>query len=224
MPFIQQLKNEIDQKHLLKHPFYQMWEKGTLPLSVMQRYAEQYYHLEKSFPVFLSLMHSNCEDFAVRQAITDNLYDEEHGKENHRELWLQFGEQIGAKRNEMMECALLPETQKTIITFKNLSKKSWLSGSAALAAYESQIPVIAQKKIEGLQKHYGIVKSPSFFVLHEKLDVDHTNTWWNIIEQHAGTPEKKQEVLNAVKEGRDALWQFLDGICREYLPGQMLTC
>ena len=51
----QTLKAIIEEKHLLKHPFYQAWSNGTLPLSVMQKYAIQYYHLELNFPKFLSL-------------------------------------------------------------------------------------------------------------------------------------------------------------------------
>ena len=30
----------IDEKHLLKHPFYQAWSMGTLPIEVMKKYAE----------------------------------------------------------------------------------------------------------------------------------------------------------------------------------------
>lgn len=216
--FIQHLKNIIEEKHLLKHPFYQMWEQGTLPLKVMQKYAEQYYHIEKNFPIFLSLMHSHCEDFEVRQAITDNLYDEEHGPNNHRELWLQFGEQIGSTRDAIINSKLLPETQDVITTFKHLAKTSWLAGTAGLSAYESQIPSIAKKKIEGLQKHYHISQKPAFFVVHGEVDIKHANAWWNIIQGHAHTKQKQQEVVDALKEGRDVLWNFLSGICREHMP------
>ena len=99
--FSNYLKTIINEKHLLKHPFYKLWEQGQLPLSALSRYAEQYYHLETNFPRFLSRLHSQCEDFAVRQVITDNLYDEEHGESNHRELWLRFGESVGATRGKM---------------------------------------------------------------------------------------------------------------------------
>lgn len=218
--FINRLKTEIDKKHLLKHPFYQMWEQGTLPLEVMQRYSEQYYHLERNFPIFLSMMHAGCDVFEVRQAITDNLYDEEHGEKNHTELWLRFGETVGTTREAMKTATLLPETQRTINTFKKCSASSFLEGTGALAAYESQIPAIAQKKLEGLKKHYGISddRSTEFFRQHGILDVKHANSWWDIIETHAHTPERQLAVMKAVQQGRDALWGFLDGVCHTYLP------
>lgn len=223
MDFINQLKTEIDKKHLLKHSFYQMWEKGTLPITVMQQYAGQYYHLERNFPLFLSMMHAGCDVFEIRQAITDNLYDEEHGPNNHTELWLRFGEAVGADRNEMQTSRQLPETQQAIATFKSMSASSFLEGSGALAAYESQIPSIAEKKLAGLKKNYGIDddRGTEFFRQHGVLDVKHANVWWNIIAEHANTPERQLAVFKAVQQGRDALWGFLDGVCQEYMPENM---
>lgn len=224
--FVEHLKKIIAEKNLLNHPFYQQWTAGTLPLPVMQKYAEQYYHLEKNFPRFLSRMHADCDDFAVRQTITDNLYDEEHGETNHRELWLRFGEAIGATREAIQTSQQLPETSAAIESFNKLSSESFLNGSAALAAYESQIPAVAKSKIEGLNKHYNITekRGTDFFRVHSTLDVEHSNAWWDIIEKHATTPELQTKVEQAVVAGRDALWNFLDGVCRAYFPEALLAC
>lgn len=221
--FIQELIHCIEEKHLLKHPFYQLWAQGRLPLSVMRSYAEQYYHLERNFPRFLSRMHAECEQFDVRQSITDNLYDEEHGEENHRELWLRFAECIGAQRKEVMESTPLSETQYALDTFMELSSTSTLSGTGALAAYESQIPAVAEKKLEGLREHYNITdeRGTAFFRVHGVMDIQHANEWWDIIDQYADTDEKKTEVRGSVERGRDALWKFLDGICRAYMPKEL---
>lgn len=218
--FIEQLKQEIDKKHLLKHPFYQAWEAGTLPLAVLQKYTEQYYHLEKNFPIFLSMMHAGCDAWEIRQAITDNLYDEEHGPNNHRELWLRFGEGIGAKRSAIEQSTPLPETQQAIAAFKQCATASTLQAAGALAAYEGQIPAVAEKKLAGLKKNYKVTneRTVEFFKLHGVLDIEHANVWWNVIEKHAVTPQKQLETFKAVQQGRDALWGFLDGVCREYMP------
>ena len=132
----------IDEKHLLKHPFYQAWSVGTLPIEVMKKYAEQYYHLERNFPNFLSLMLMGCDDESVRTQILDNFNDETSGSKNHRELWLRFGESIGASREDMKNSMPLPETQAAIETFEELCSQNVLIGAAALAAYESQIPAV----------------------------------------------------------------------------------
>lgn len=217
----QDLLAAIDQKHLLNHPFYQAWSKGTLPLEVMKKYAEQYYHLERNFPNFLSAMLMTCDDEGVRAKILDNFNDETGGSENHRELWLRFGEMVGASREEMKNSEMLPETAAAVETFRSICGRSYLEGAAALGAYESQIPAIAAKKIEGLAQHYGIAADQpgvEFFRVHGLLDVKHAQVWWDMLEAAELTDAQKAAVKAATEQGRDALWNFLTGVLKAYMP------
>lgn len=214
----QELLALIDEKHLLKHPFYQAWSMGTLPIEVMKKYAEQYYHLERNFPNFLSAMLMTCDDEGVRAQILDNFRDETAGIANHRELWLQFGEAIGATREDMKNSEMLPETAAAIESFRLLCSKSYLVGAAALAAYESQIPAIAAKKIEGLEKNYGVTEGTEFFKVHGIMDVKHAQVWWDMIEAADLNEAQKEELRMAGKKGAEALWNFLDGILKAYMP------
>lgn len=222
--FIQSLQDLIAEKHLLTHTFYQMWERGELPQEVMQRYAEQYIHLETAFPTFLSRMHADAP-FAVRQVITENQYDEEHGEENHRELWLRFGEGMGATREAMESSEMLPETREAVETFAAMSEAGYLEGTGALSAYESQIPEVSQSKVKGLKEHYGVTtgRTTQFFDVHGVMDIAHSNAWWNIIREYADTDAKREAVREGVVAGRDALWNFLTGVLREYMPDSLET-
>lgn len=218
--FIQELQGIIAEKHLLNHPFYQAWSKGQLPMNVMREYAKQYYHLEKNFPMFLSKMHAACADtFDVRQIIAQNLFDEEVGAENHRELWLRYCEGIGVPREEVEASSMIDETRESVAVFNKLAN-DYVTGSAALAAYESQIPAVAKSKMAGLAAHYGVEDehATKFFRVHSVVDVRHADAWWDVIEKHADTDETQQQVREAVAKGRDALWRFLDGIMRVYMP------
>lgn len=213
----------IDEKHLLKHRFYQMWTKGTLPIEVMRKYAEQYYHLERNFPNFLSAMLMTCDDEHIRALILENFQDETAGAKNHRELWLRFGECMGVTREEMKQSKPLQETAAVIATFQKWCGRSYLTGAAALAAYESQIPAIATKKLEGLAKNYDITspEATEFFRVHGVMDVKHAQVWWDILEEAAVEQtifSSKEDLLEVTKEASEALWTFLNGIMREYLP------
>jgi pyrroloquinoline-quinone synthase len=222
--FIDHLKAIINEKHLLTHPFYQMWTKGTLPKEVMERYAEQYYHLEKNFPNFLSQMLMTAEDAKSRAVILENFNDE--AGDNHRKLWIQFGQGIGTTKEAMQNSEMIAETKAAVDTFNTLSTANFLLGSGALAAYESQIPEVAKEKIAGLVANYGIKseETMAFFRVHGEVDVAHTEAWWDIISDHATDTETQAQVEDAVIQGRDALWNFLSGIMREYMPEVDCEC
>ena len=85
---IADLDSMIAEHSMLKHPFYQAWTAGTLTRERLQNYTVEYYPHVAAFPRYLSAIHSRCADMATRQAILENLIEEERGAENHPELWL----------------------------------------------------------------------------------------------------------------------------------------
>ena len=103
MDLIREVDRRIDARSLLTHPFYTKWQEGTLHMEALQEYARQYYAFESSFPRFLSALHSRTEEATVRQRILENLWDEEHGNNNHAEMWLQFAEGIGVSRESVID-------------------------------------------------------------------------------------------------------------------------
>jgi pyrroloquinoline-quinone synthase len=72
-----------------------------LPKESLKQYAKEYFHFEAMYPTFLSAVHSRCSDRKARQLLLDNLWDEEHGEENHVELWLRFCDALGLDREEV---------------------------------------------------------------------------------------------------------------------------
>ena len=86
LSFIERVDKKIDDLHLLKHPFYEAWNNGDLELETIQEYAAQYFNHVKTFPRYLSSIHSNCDNIKTRQILLENLVDEEMGDENHPEL------------------------------------------------------------------------------------------------------------------------------------------
>ena len=65
--FSKELGEKLDQYHLLKHPFYQVyWNEGKLTREIIKDYAEQYYQHVKAFPRYISATHSICDDIQQR--------------------------------------------------------------------------------------------------------------------------------------------------------------
>jgi len=219
MHILDQLVNE---RHLLNHPFYQRWMAGTLTFKELQRYVVNYYPHVSAFPTYVSAVHSQCSDLKTRQALLENLIEEERGEENHPELWLRFGEALGLTRSDIEETKSLPVARELVETFKKLTRKGFASGLGALYAYESQVPSVAQQKIEGLKKHYGISNAHGlkFFEVHRKADQFHSETErmaFDLLSQ-----EEKQEACEAAQEAGLALWNFLSGLDR--VEGKSNSC
>ena len=118
---IERIDEIINSKSLLKHPFYQSWSKGELPKESLKQYAKEYFHFEAMYPTFLSAIHSRCSDRKVRQLILDNLWDEEHGEENHVELWLKFCDALGLDRKEVENDEASEATKALIDEFTRLT-------------------------------------------------------------------------------------------------------
>jgi len=207
----------LEQKSLLKHPFYQAWTKGTLTGADLAHYARQYYQQESRFPRYLSAVHSSCPELTVRQLLLENLTHEESGPENHPELWLRFASAVGASRDSVKDAKADAKTQQCVDAFERLCRdKSWAVGLAALYAYEAQQPAVAATKIEGLKKHYGLDSKEAlgFFETHQTMDVWHSKTEKDVLlDQVRKDPELKSAVVAAISQACDALNALLDGVC-----------
>ena len=210
----------IEERSLLKHPFYQAWQAGELTLDALRGYACQYYHHVLQFPTYVSGTHANCDDLPDRQELLENLVEEEQGPNHHPELWLRFGEAIGLTREEMIESTPLPETMELISTYRHITKDTpFIRGISALYAYESQVPEVAGTKMDGLKRFYGIddPQGLKFFIVHHSLDVEHSKVTRNLVAKYGETPEAQDDATSAVEEATRVLLSFLDGVHREYI-------
>jgi pyrroloquinoline-quinone synthase len=216
MDLLAEIDDRIRQRHLLGHPFYTSWVAGTLPKEAMQEYARQYFAFESSFPRVLSALHARTEQPDMRQALLENLWDEEHGEANHAELWLRFAEGIGAGREATRNGERNDATERLVASYLSASRtRPVAAGVAAVYAYEAQVPEVAKAKIDGLKGNYGIddPDTLAFFELHSELDVEHSGAERKIIDDLGAGNE--QEVLAATDEALDRWWTFLDAVTPE---------
>ncbi len=206
---------KVSERAMLKHPFYQAWTEGRLPLDTLRAYARQYFHHVEAFPRAVSAVHSACPDRDGRRMLAENLAEEEGletGKQDHATLWLMFACGLGEGEEAVRAQSLNPETQALIETFRRLSRKSFASGLGALYAYESQFPGVASAKIEGLVDRYGIDDEPTlrFFRVHESADVEHSSVCRALLDRLPA--EERAEAVAAGEELAGALWNFLSGV------------
>ena len=209
------IDSKVAERAMLKHPFYQAWTEGRLPLDALRAYARQYFHHVEAFPRAVSAVHSACADRDGRRMLAENLAEEEGieaGKQDHATLWLMFACGLGESEEGVRAEQLNTETQALIDTFRKLSRQSYAAGLGALYAYESQFPAVAGAKIEGLIERYGISDEETlrFFRVHESADVEHSSVCRALLDRLA--EDQKAEAVAAGEELAGALWNFLSGV------------
>lgn len=210
-PVISRVHDLIADRRLLDHPFYIAWSKGELSRETLQKYAEQYYHWVHAFPTWLSSAHANATDVPMRQAILENLIDEERGPENHPELWLRFCDALGLDRETVRNADLLPETGAAIARMREIAREQTAVATlGALYAYESQQPEVMKTKREGLRDLYGVTSGHDYFEVHERMDVEHSAEERALLTQYSAGHE--DAVAASAQRALDATYTLLDGI------------
>jgi len=211
--FSSNLGRKLDKYHLLKHPFYQIyWNEGKLNREIIKDYAEQYYQHVKAFPRYISATHSICEDIEKRKILLENLQDEENPNGDHPKLWKNFAISVGADKNKIEKAKQESFTKRMIDNFFKQGRKSYAEGLASLYTYERQIPEIADTKIRGLKKYYGVSskKGLEFFEAHKAADVLHRKACEKLLDGLSKKEQKKAE--KAALSTAKYLWNFLSGM------------
>ena len=210
--FSQELNKKLDQYHLLNHPFYKSWNEGKLTREIIRDYAEQYYQHVKAFPRYISATHSICEDIEKRKILLENLQDEENPNADHPKLWKNFALAMGADKDKIEDVKREWFTNDMIENFFHQARKSYAEGLASLYTYERQIPEIADTKIRGLKKYYGVrsKKGLEFFEAHKAADVLHRKACEKLLDGLSKKEQKKAE--KAALSTAKYLWNFLSGM------------
>lgn len=219
MDIIDELRDIISERSMLKHPFYQAWQNGELTMDHLRGYAGQYYQHVLAFPQYVSGAHAICPDQADRQALLENLIEEERGEHNHPELWLRFAGGVGAGRDDIVRSEPLHDTRDLVSLYRDVTmRRSFPEACAALYVYESQVPDVARTKIDGLKRFYGVndVRSLEFFEVHIGADEVHAEVGAQMVRNH--TPSSRRDaVVSSARQCADALCRFLDGVHHEYV-------
>ena len=214
--FSKELNKKLDKYHLLNHPFYKSWNDGKLTREIIRDYAEQYYQHVKAFPRYISATHSICEDIEKRKILLENLQDEENPKADHPKLWKNFALAMGADKKNIENVKRDWFTQDMIENFFFQARKSYAEGLASLYTYERQIPEIAETKIRGLKKFYGVNSKEGleFFEAHKAADVIHRKECEKLLDGLTNKEKDKAEQASLLTARY--LWNFLSGMSTKH--------
>ncbi len=206
---IKRIDEMIEERSLLKHPFYQMWSDGKLSLESLKGYSKEYFQIVKAVPSFMSPIIEEAPDY-LKSELTSNQEEETQ----HIKPWMRFATSLGVDQKELDNYEGLPKTIQAISQLSSLMN-SFEGGSCAMYAFEKEIPKISQVKLEGLAEFYGISseQATEYFKLHTEADIRHAASWRKALEQ-ASSP--KEELFEIAEKSISAQNLLLDSCYESY--------
>ena len=195
----------IEERSLLKHPFYRAWSAGELKLESLAGYSKEYFQLVKAVPGFMDPLIALAPR-SERPELEANRDEESE----HVEPWRRFASELGVQAEELDSHGGLEKTRRAVALLGSLMG-TYEGGAAAMYAFEKEIPAISRAKLDGLAEFYGIdsERATEYFRLHTEADVRHAASWRRAVGPACG-------VLGSASASLDAQHMLLDACYEKY--------
>ena len=179
MNLIKRIDEMIEERSLLKHPFYQMWSDGKLTLDSLSGYSKEYFQLVKAVPSFMTPIIEKAPNSVISELI-----DNQQEESDHIKSWIRFAGELGVSESKLIHYEGLEKTRKSVSDLSELMN-TYEGGACAMYAFEKEIPKISQTKLDGLAEFYGISndEATEYFKLHTEADIRHAASWRTILEK-----------------------------------------
>jgi pyrroloquinoline-quinone synthase len=209
MNIIQKIDEMIEERSLLKHPFYQMWSDGKLTQESLAGYSKEYFQLVKTVPSFMTPIIEKSPNSVVGELVENQQEESDHIKP-----WIAFAGELGISEEELTSYAGTVKTQKAVSDLNQLMY-TFDGGACAMYAFEKEIPKISQTKLDGLAEFYGITSNEAteYFKLHTEADIRHAASWRNILEKSSVDTSNLIEIADKSISAQNLL---LDSCYEEY--------
>ena len=206
---IKRIDQIIEDKSLLKHPFYEMWSDGKLELDSLKGYSKEYYQLVKQVPQFMEPMVNDASS-DMKDELVQNMKEESE----HIPLWEKFAGSMGISESELQGYEGLEKTNRAVSNLGSLMD-SFDNGACAMYAFEKEIPKISQIKLEGLAEFYGLTSEDvtKYFKEHMEADIRHTASWKKLIDS---VTSDEHEAIRAAESSVTCQNLLLDSCYEEY--------
>ena len=209
MNVIQRIDQIIEERSLLKHPFYEMWSDGKLTQESLAGYSKEYFQLVKAVPEFMTPIIEKAPNSVITE-LTENQQEES----DHIKPWISFAGELGVSNDELISYSGLDKTKKAVSDLSELMT-TFDGGACAMYAFEKEIPKISQTKLDGLSEFYQITNdnATEYFKLHTEADIRHTASWRNILEKSNADTSNLIEIAEKSVSAQNLL---LDSCYEEY--------
>lgn len=189
----QQFDAIVEEWNLNKHPFYESWRAGTLPVETLRCYAEEYGQLVR-------LMPSGWSTLASPELVQE--------EEEHSVMWDDFARCLDT---EVPGAAAITETKEMVGNVTELFSRP-ASAIGALYAFEVQQPETATSKLDGLKEHYPQLNEELYSEYFKVHAVNHHESEAVLALAEQLDEAGQAEAVAACERMCKTLWNALTGI------------
>jgi pyrroloquinoline-quinone synthase len=227
------LEGAIKGREARDASFSQAWASGLLSRDHLARWAENHYHYVGPFADYLAYIYANAPDTAAdaKDFLLQNMYEEEVSDVRHTDLLIRFGEACGTTRERIEDPRNMNPVTRGLQgwCYATAFREHFAVATAALVVgLESQVPSIYRRQYPVLLDKYGFSEEEAeFFELHITSDEVHGERGYQIVLDHATTPELQQRCIEVVQDGAEMRFAYTKSLYDTYvakdLDGVALT-
>jgi pyrroloquinoline-quinone synthase len=219
--------------HTKRHPFFQAFAEGKLPLRAMGVYKAMHWQFVQravaSFGIFYARAFA-CED--VRKTMAENIAEEEglkaipregHVPHDHGELIFRFCRAAGLSEAEVRGIEMTPAWWARALHYYQTAVQEPIGVVLAMqTTQEGQQPALNKEVVlPAFARHYGFPPgSPEieFFTEHAEADVEHSRRQAVLCAKYLAGEAEKARALAVAEQACRLRWASITDLYRrEYL-------
>jgi pyrroloquinoline-quinone synthase len=217
------LEQAIKGREAKDASFSLAWSNGLLQRHHFARWAENHFHYVGPFADYLAYIYANTPDTATdaKDFLLQNMYEEELSDIRHTDLLIRFGEACGTTKERIENPANMNAVTRGLQgwCYATAIREQFTVATAALVVgLESQVPSIYRKQLPPLVDAYGFTEEEvEFFDLHITSDEVHGERGYQIVLDHADTPELQQRCIEIVQAGAEMRFSYTKALYDTYV-------
>jgi len=221
------LENAIKGNSANKSPFSVAWAEGKLTRAHLARWAENHFHYVGPFAEYLAYVYARmpADYVEAKDFLLSNMYEEEIGGDRHTDLLIRFAEACGTTAQRVKDPDNMSPTTRCLQSWcyaVAMREDPIVAVAALVVGLESQVPSIYRRQTPTLRGRYGFTdEEVEFFDLHIVSDEIHGERGFQIVLEHATTPELQQRCLKICEIGAQMRLLYTTALYHDYVEADL---
>jgi len=206
----------------IHHEFHIQMNSGKLDRTAIQGWVCNRFYYQTAIPVKDAAVLANCTDREVRRHWAQRIIDHDGrtGDEGGIEAWLQLGEAVGLKREDLLSHKkVLPAVKFAVDAYVSFARRASWQEAACSSLTEMFAPKIHQKRLDNWPEHYPWIKADGYNYFRKRLSEasrDVVNGLQITLDSFT-TRSEQERALDILQFKLDILWTMLDAMWVAYI-------